>query len=84
MRRAQQTAFKKKKKVEVIWRNYTDTVEPTGPEFSTADLRGRLLLALRQILQIYQLQSFEEPEQSVGLQLLIVIDVEICIIVLHK
>lgn len=62
---AQQTSFKKKKNVEVIWRGFTDIVEPSGPEFTTQQLRGRLLLALREILRIHKIRSFPKEEQKV-------------------
>lgn len=62
---AQQTAFKKKKSVEVIWRRYTDVVEPTGPEFDTKQLRDRLISAMRNILMIHELPNFPKQEEEV-------------------
>lgn len=63
---AQQTAFKKKKNVEVVWRGYTSIVEHTGPEFSTEDVKERLLLALREILKLHKIRSFPEREEKVS------------------
>lgn len=65
MRLAQQTAFKKKKKVSVVWRNYKTIVHPTGHEFTTTELRGYLLLALREILKIHDLENFPPNEEKV-------------------
>ena len=62
---AQETAFKKKKKVEVIWRGFHDVVEPTGPEFTAQELRQRLYIALKEILKIHDLSSFPEGEEKV-------------------
>ena len=65
LRIAQKTAFKKKKKVEVMWRGFTEVVQPSGPAFTTPDLRRRLLIALRQILEINKMKNFPEQEQIV-------------------
>lgn len=62
---AQERAFKKKKNVEVIWRGYKDIVKPTGPLFTIDDLRGRLFLALRQILRNNGTDSYPEKEETV-------------------
>ena len=44
------------------WRGHTDTVEATGPEFTIADLRGRLLLALKEIKKT---KNFSKKEEKV-------------------
>ena len=62
---AQEAAFKKKKNIEVIWRGYKDIVEPNGPKFTTSDLRGRLLMALREILDMKNKKSFPTREQKI-------------------
>ena len=57
---AQNTAVKKKKKVEVQWRGYSTFVEPTSTKFKTKDLRDQLLLALREISNLKKLSPSEE------------------------
>lgn len=49
LRIAQETAFKKKKPVEITWRGYKTIVEPTTAPFTRLNLRCHLLLALREI-----------------------------------
>lgn len=66
LRKAQETAFEKKKNVEVVWRGHKDVVEHTGEIFTTKDLRGRLLLALRHILKIQKKKSFGKQEETVS------------------
>lgn len=65
MRLAQKTAFEKKKNVEVLWRGHTVTVEASGPEFETEDLRGHLLLALSSIKKLHKLETFAIEEEKV-------------------
>ena len=65
MRLAQETAFKKKKDILVVWRNYKLTVQPAGPKFNTTELREHLLLALREILKIHNMKSFSPEEESI-------------------
>ena len=65
LRMAQETAFKKKKNVQVIWRGYTEEVDHNGPAFTTADLRGRLVLALRHILKMHKMKHFRGDEEQV-------------------
>ena len=65
LRLAKETANKKKKRVEVEWRHHKAVIEPTGSQFTTKDLVQRLLEALKDILQIYQLQHFNPEEQKV-------------------
>lgn len=67
LRVAQNRAHGKKKRVELIWRGYTDIVDPAEERFSTDILRGRLLLALRQIKKIKNLKKFSEKEEKVFL-----------------
>ena len=66
LRLAQQSAFKKKKKVEVVWRGYRDVVEPTGQEFKTSELRQRLLVALKEIMKIHNITSLPKGEEKVS------------------
>lgn len=47
------------------WRGYTDVVEPTEPVFTTSILRGRLLLALKQIMRNRKIKSFDGVEETV-------------------
>lgn len=65
LRIAQDTAFVKKKRVEVVWREYKTSVEPTGPRFSKADIRRELLMALRGILRIQKKKKFSPEEEQV-------------------
>lgn len=60
MRKAQSTAFEKKKKIEVIWRGHKEVVEPTGSKFTSSDLRDRLLLALKGIMKKQKMDDEEE------------------------
>ena len=62
---AQETAMKKGKSIEVIWRGYKDSVAPSDPKFTVAVLRSRLLLALRYILRKKNLTRFGDKEQNV-------------------
>ena len=64
LRVARETASRKKRKVELVWRGYRDLVEP-GPEFNVVELRGRLVMALRAILRINKIESFTADEQKV-------------------
>lgn len=66
LRMAQQTAMKKKKSVEVIWRGYKDVVEPAEPLLSTPVLRGRLFHALESISKSKKQKKFVEKEQYVS------------------
>lgn len=58
-------ALKKNKSVEINWRGIKETVEPGGPEFTTADLRGRLFVALQAILKNNGRDNFQGQEQKV-------------------
>ena len=62
---AQKTALKKKKKVEVVWRGYTDVIDPSESVFTTSDLRGRLLTALRNVLLIHKINKLPKSEEDV-------------------
>ena len=62
---AQETAFKKKKKVEVVWRKYKTVVDPSGSKFTTSDLHDQLLTALKEILKIQNKKTFQKDEQEV-------------------
>ena len=62
---AQKTAFLKMKKVEVVWRGFSDIVEPNGLEFTTSQVRGRLVRALHEILKIHNISHFPANEQKV-------------------
>lgn len=64
---AQERSFLKKKKVEVVWRGYQMFVEPNTPKFSTADLRGHLLTALKEIMKIHKIKSLPKAEQKVSI-----------------
>ena len=41
-------------------------VEPTGEKFTTDDLIGQLLLALREILRFNKMRSFPREENEVS------------------
>ena len=62
---AQNAAFKKKKNIKVVWRNYQTTVMPTGEKFTLDDLRGHLLLALKEILKLHKMDKFNQDEESI-------------------
>ena len=66
LRLAQKTAFQKKKRVEVLWRDYRTYVEPTGNEFDHNDVREKLLNALREILKLHNLSKFSPSEEKVN------------------
>lgn len=66
LRVAQEAAMKKKKNVDVNWRGYKDTVEPTEHRFTLSELRGRLIVALREILKINKISKFSAKEESVS------------------
>ena len=65
MRLAQETAFKKKKKVEVVWRGYRKVIEPAGPVYNNSELRAYLVQALAQILKESNAERFAEEEEKV-------------------
>lgn len=65
LRLAQKQAWKKNKVTKVIWRGYTDVVKPTEKEFTTADLRCRLLKALREIVNKKKGPLSEEEGQVI-------------------
>lgn len=58
-------AVKNNKIIEINWRGFKDTVEPGGNEFTTEDLRIRLLVALKAILRLNDIPRFSEKEQQV-------------------
>ena len=60
LRIAQETAFKKKKPVEITWRGYKTIVEPTTAPFTRLNLRCHLLLALREIRKKKKLPAKEQ------------------------
>lgn len=62
---AQETATKKKKSVQIVWRGYKDVVLPSEPLFTDDVLRYRLILALRSILKSSKGESFDEKEEAV-------------------
>ena len=66
MKTARETAIKKNKKIKVVWRHYSTSVEPTQQEFSVEDLRDELLKALKEIQQIHQIPNFEGEEEKVS------------------
>ena len=70
LRLAQSTAFKKKKKIEVLWRGYKDVVDPECPEFTMQVIRERLVHALRTILKTQKLKHFKGKEEEVYQSLL--------------
>lgn len=61
------TAVAKRKKVEIVWRGFKDVVEPSEPEFTTSELRRRLVKALQEILKINKTKTFSEKEEKVWL-----------------
>ena len=63
---AQETALKKNKKVEVMWRGYKDSVEPSEPVFTALDLERRLITALNEILNIHDIVKFPKKEEKVS------------------
>lgn len=67
LRIAEETANKKERPVEVLWREFKTVVEPSKERFSVDDLRGRLLQALKAILKIHGIKCFPPKEEKVCL-----------------
>ena len=65
LRLAQHTSIEKKKKVEVIWRDYRTFVEPNDPIFTHDSLRERLVQALKDIMTLHKIKTLPGSEQKV-------------------
>ena len=61
--------MKKQKTVEVLWREFTTTVQPTGPIFKTVDVRKILITALKGILDLHKIKTFPKKEEKVYFKL---------------
>lgn len=62
---AQERALERKKKIEVVWRGFTEVVDPTAPEFNSTDLKHSLVRALKEIRKLHNLKSFNKKEEEV-------------------
>ena len=69
LQRAQQTAVEKKKNVELIWRGMKETITPSEAQFTTSDIRTRLINNLQAILKKKKIKKFKEAEEKARLKL---------------